>query len=223
MQRTEPTSTRHRPVVVGSCVSVPASAKGSAAQWGGIASPNFGSWGDGDTKGRLCCSGSDFISVSSTKLETAVQPRPASKKLLRGSKMIFAPVPAPQTGLAACCRPSAGLSRCEGKAHFVPPWGCSPTYLGYSSSAALACRGSCQLCTFESGSIEEGVRAGRTASLLEGGGAVGCRRWPGSKVLLQAGALTAGWLTAFPALLEASLFWGQVSEGSGSPWRKEFL
>lgn len=39
--------------------------------------------------------------------------------------------------------------------------------------------------------------------------------------MLQAGALTAGCLPAFPALLEASLFWGQVSEVSDSPWGKE--
>lgn len=103
MQRTESASTHHIPVVVGSCMSVPSSAKGPAAQWRGISSPNFGSWGDGDTKGRLCCSGSGFVSLSSTKLETSVQPRPASKKLLRGSKMISAPGPVSQTGLAVFC------------------------------------------------------------------------------------------------------------------------
>lgn len=81
----------------------PSLCKGAVAQWGGISSLNFRSWGDGDTKGRLCCSGSDFISLSSTKLETDVQARPASKKLLGGSKMTSAPGPVPQTGLAAFC------------------------------------------------------------------------------------------------------------------------
>lgn len=222
MQRTEPASTHHRPVVVGSCMSVPSSAKGAAAQWGGISSLNFGSWGDGDTKGRLCCSGFGLVSLSSTKLETAVQPRPASKKLLRWSKIISAP--GPQTGLAAFC----WAVHCNGKVHFAQPWGCSPTFSGGSSSAAPTGLGQLLPAEGPASSAPLNLAPQRKEPELEGQplswavevpwGAGGDQVAVG-RGLLQAGALTARWLLAFPALLEASLFWGQVREGSDSPWK----
>lgn len=60
MRRMEPTLTRCRPSGGWPPHVCPSFCQGAAGQQGGIAPPNFGSWGDGNAGGRSCCSGSGF-------------------------------------------------------------------------------------------------------------------------------------------------------------------